>query len=417
TDQPTNAIDHLLNKKRHVVHCKDVVKIPVTHSGPILSLCLPENLNWFLSVGHDGKVLSLSLPWKPCTGFWTDFSFLFTMFSDGHCSRTETLLLDQLITNLVKPGIALTYYGKEQDMYLQYYLCSRQAMSATWAWKVHGCYRVGSEQYYQIPFDKALDGCKHTGRAWIILTSCHQSSGHNINQIYKTGSILYNVEIELPMQQFNGSNANTTAWMLYSNLSMTKTFQFNCCTQLWISAAYPVESLIYIQELQHGGSQSPYYLDGMAPCRGCLQSITKDHLGLKVLVLVENWVAPLPQLVHFNLGHNAQVLCFSNNDSSPVLRQQLCGHGLARLKMLQTIFMILPSINQQIMQAYTLNLWTGPHFYFKMDLLLPNSQFPIYLNLSETWHGVPCLSETKPLELLYSFYLLCHLPLTATRAF
>ncbi|KNZ50622.1 family 5 glycoside hydrolase family 13/glycosyltransferase protein [Puccinia sorghi] len=36
------------------------------------------------------------------------------------------------------------------------------------------------------------------------------------------------------------------------------------------------------------GSQSSYYLDGMAPCRGCLQSITKDHLGFKVLVLVEN---------------------------------------------------------------------------------------------------------------------------------
>lgn len=73
-------VDHSLNKKRHVVHRKEVVKIPVSHSGTIQSLCLLENRNWVLSGGHDGKVPSLShFPEKSCTRLFVDLPFFLTV--------------------------------------------------------------------------------------------------------------------------------------------------------------------------------------------------------------------------------------------------------------------------------------------------------------------------------------------------
>jgi len=274
---------------------------------------------------------------------------------------TAKLLLGQLITNLVMPGIPLAYYGEEQNMYLydsqaSNYLYGRQAMSATRAWQIHGCYRVGSEQYYQMPLDRALDGCKddwnsldhfdptspvrkvlshftHLRAQYPALqdgfnlvqrgnwTSYGQLPGSNIT---KTEWGFWSVTRgPSDQQQFNGPNANTTVWMLYSNLNTTKTFQFDCATQLWISAPYPapttVRNLIYPYETYNlAGSQSPYYLDGKAPYRGCLESVTMDPLGFKVLVPVDNWVAPLPQLVHFDPGHDARILSHSDNDSSPI---------------------------------------------------------------------------------------------------
>ncbi|PLW49252.1 hypothetical protein PCASD_02635 [Puccinia coronata f. sp. avenae] len=274
---------------------------------------------------------------------------------------TAKLLLGQLITNLVMPGIPLAYYGEEQDMYLydsqaSNYLYGRQAMSATRAWQTHGCYRVGSEQYFHMPLERALTGCKdewnsldhfdptspvrkvlshftHLRAQYPALrdgfnlvqrgnwTSYGQLPGSNIT---KTEWGFWSVTRgPSDQQQLTGTNANTTVWMLYSNLNTTKTFEFDCGTQLWISAPYPapvsVRNLIYPYETYNlAGSQSPYYLDGKAPYRGCLQSVTMDPLGFKVLVPVDNWVAPLPQLVHFAPGHDTRILSRSDNDSNPI---------------------------------------------------------------------------------------------------
>ncbi|KAA1078201.1 Cell wall alpha-1,3-glucan synthase ags1 [Puccinia graminis f. sp. tritici] len=274
---------------------------------------------------------------------------------------TAKLLLGQLITNLVMPGIPLAYYGEEQDMYLydsqaSNYLYGRQAMSATRAWQTHGCYRVGSQQYYKMPLERALTGCQdewnsldhfdptspvrkvlshftHLRAQYPALqdgfnlaqrgnwTSFGQLPGSNMTQTeWGFWSVTRSPSDQ---QQFTGPNGNTTVWMLYSNLNTTKTFEFDCGTQLWISAPYPapltVRNLIYPYETYNlAGSKSPYYLDGKAPYRGCLQSVTMDALGFKVLVPADNWVAPLPQLVHFTPGHDARILSRSDTDSNPI---------------------------------------------------------------------------------------------------
>ncbi|KNF03549.1 hypothetical protein PSTG_03077 [Puccinia striiformis f. sp. tritici PST-78] len=274
---------------------------------------------------------------------------------------TAKLLLGQFITNLVMPGIPLAYYGEEQDMYLydstaSNYLYGRQAMSATRAWQTHGCYRVGSQQYFEMPFERALTGCNdewnsldhfdptspvrnvlshftHLRAQYPALqdgfdlvqrgnwTTFGQLPGSNQT---KTEWGFWSVSRSASdTQQLTGPNANVTVWMLYSNLNKTKTFEFDCGTQLWISAPYPapitVRNLMYPYETYNlAGSKSPYYLDGKAPYRGCLQSVTMDALGFKVLVPVDSWMAPLPKLVHSSPSHDARILSHSDTDSNPI---------------------------------------------------------------------------------------------------
>src|SRR5882762_5918317 len=36
---------------------------------------------------------------------------------------------------------------------------SRQAMFSNTAWQRHGCYHLGSDQYFNMPLEKALIGC------------------------------------------------------------------------------------------------------------------------------------------------------------------------------------------------------------------------------------------------------------------
>lgn len=52
-----------------------------------------------------------------------------------------------------------------QDLHLldsnaENYLYGRQAMSSTKAWQRHGCYQLGSEQYFNFPLDRARRGCE-----------------------------------------------------------------------------------------------------------------------------------------------------------------------------------------------------------------------------------------------------------------
>lgn len=274
---------------------------------------------------------------------------------------TQKLLLGQLITNLVMPGIPLAFYGEEQAMYLydsqaDNYLYGRQAMSATRAWQTHGCYRVGSQQYFNMPLEKALHGCKDEWNSldhfdptssvrnvfnhFIYLRTQYAALQDGFNLIQRgnwttfgqlPGSNKTQTEWGLwsvsrgPMDNevLSGPNPNVTVWILYSNLNETKTFEYDCSTAFWISAPYAapatVRNLLYPYETYNlAGSQSPYYLDGKAPYRGCLESITMDPLGFKVLVPVQNWTPPLPRLISFTPGHDARILSHPNNDTNVI---------------------------------------------------------------------------------------------------
>jgi alpha-1,3-glucan synthase len=101
---------------------------------------------------------------------------------------TEKMLLGQFITTLHMPGIPLLLWGEEQAFYIlnstsDDYIFGRQSMSSSQAWKMHGCYRVGSSQYNNFLEDgsPALDGCNDD---WNTLD--HRDPTHPIRNIIKS---------------------------------------------------------------------------------------------------------------------------------------------------------------------------------------------------------------------------------------
>lgn len=95
-------------------------------------------------------------------------------------------------------------------------------------------------------------------------------------------------------------------------MNRTETFEYDCSSELWISAPYPapvtVKNLVAPYESYTlAESMSPYYADGKAPYRACLPSVTLAPWSFKILVPQDYWVPPLPQLVAFTPGHDARI--------------------------------------------------------------------------------------------------------------
>ncbi|PCH38049.1 glycosyltransferase family 5 protein [Wolfiporia cocos MD-104 SS10] len=262
---------------------------------------------------------------------------------------TERSVLATFITNLVMPGIALYYYGEEQNIYLydntdSNYLFGRQAMFSNTAWRRHGCYTLGSSQYFDFPIGRALVGCDDDWNAldhfdptsdtrrlfaqYTYLRSVYDSiqDGWDLVQrgnwtyfIERPGSNGTATEMGLwsvsrsvleGVQNLTGNSDHI--WLLFSNENVTKTWEYPCTSSLWISSPYEsgttVRNLFYPYEnftLQQSGES--YYNDSKAPWFGCLSSITMPPFGFKAFVPIDDWVAPPPALTRFLPGHDARI--------------------------------------------------------------------------------------------------------------
>lgn len=125
----------------------------------------------------------------------------------------------------------------------------------------------------------------------------------------------------IPGQVLNGTH-NDTVWLFMSNENATETWSFDCDGPDWIPSPYQggmvVRNLLYPYEnytLQE--SLASYFNNGMAPFFGCMESITMDPYGFKILVLQDEWVEVPPALTGFSPGHDARILS-SPNDSMSV---------------------------------------------------------------------------------------------------
>ncbi|KAH7889233.1 glycoside hydrolase family 13/glycosyltransferase family 5 protein [Phlebopus sp. FC_14] len=258
--------------------------------------------------------------------------------------------LGSFITNLVMPGVALWYYGEEQNFYLydstaSNYLYGRQAMMSNKAWQHHGCYKLGSDQYFNMPLESALLGCnddwnsldhfdpttdsRRLMKHFLYLRSTYSAlqDGFDLVQrgnwtyyIQRPGSNGTATEMGLwsasragiPGVQTLSGDHTDQVWLLYSNLNTSMSWQYDCKGPLWISSPYQsgitVQNLLYPYEsytLEDSGSS--YYANGTAPWYGCLNNVTMDAYGMKVLVPSTEWVAPPPMLTRFLPGHDARI--------------------------------------------------------------------------------------------------------------
>ncbi|KAF9242130.1 glycoside hydrolase family 13/glycosyltransferase family 5 protein [Melanogaster broomeanus] len=258
--------------------------------------------------------------------------------------------LGSFITNLVMPGVSLWYFGEEQNFYLfdstaSNYLYGRQAMMSNKAWQRHGCYKLGSDQYFNMPVENALLGCnddwnsldhfdpttdmRRLMKQFLYMRSTYSAlqDGFALVQrgnwtflIDRPGSNNTATEMGLwsvsragisGVQNLSGTHTDQV-WLLYSNMNMTQSWEYDCLGSLWISSPYQsgvtVRNLLTpFEEYTLEDSGSSYYGNGTAPWYGCLNNVTMDPYGMKVLVPTSEWVSPPPMLTRFLPGHDARL--------------------------------------------------------------------------------------------------------------
>ncbi|KAF8580884.1 glycosyltransferase family 5 protein [Ramaria rubella] len=263
---------------------------------------------------------------------------------------TQRLVLGTFITTLVMPGVPLYYYGEEQNFYLydngaSNYLFGRQPMSSTNAWQRHGCYKMGSDQYFNMPLEKALLGCQddwnsldhfdptsETRRVMAqfnYLRSVYPALQDGL-ELVQRGSWTHFIQLPgsnttetefgwwsvsragiADVQTFQGNHTDQV-WLIYTNENATLNYQFNCSGPLWISSPYEsgttVRNLFAPYETyQLQDSQDSFFNNSQAPWTGCLSGLTLEPYSFKALVPEASWVPPPPVMTKFSPGHDQRI--------------------------------------------------------------------------------------------------------------
>ena len=257
---------------------------------------------------------------------------------------TEKGLLGQFLTTLQMPGIPLLLWGEEQAFYIldstsDNYIFGRQGMSSAQAWKLHGCYHVGSSQYnnFLTKGAPALNGCNDD---WNTLD--HRDPANPVRNIIKS---MYQMRKNYPvlndgwlLQQLsnqthdvflpasNGTateigiwstfrsnfedvqdlsatgQGNQSVWLVYQNDNRTVEYNFNCSNpnQALVSPFdsnttvknlfYPFDEVTLVDGPVKLGIQRSNALNG------CLNNISLAAWEYRAYVPIENFVAPTPMI-------------------------------------------------------------------------------------------------------------------------
>lgn len=264
----------------------------------------------------------------------------------------EKFLLGNFITTLHMPGIPLVLWGEEQAFYTldntaANYIFGRQAMSASPAWEMHGCYKLGSTQYTNFPLEKALHGCEDP---WNALD--HRDPSHPLHNIIKSmyqmrrnypslndGYFLQKLSNQThdiflpgsngtattlgmwstmrghfaPTQELMGPLGNQSVWLLYQNQNKTVTYQFDC-TDNDTALISPfdnrqtIKNLFYPHdEITLGKSPKKLGFYGSEAFNGCLHQLTMKPFEFRAYVPKESFEPTDPMITNFSPGHDARL--------------------------------------------------------------------------------------------------------------
>ncbi|PGH35944.1 alpha-1,3-glucan synthase [[Emmonsia] crescens] len=264
---------------------------------------------------------------------------------------TQRMLLAFYITTLHLPGIPLLLWGEEQAFYVldntaRNYIFGRQAMSPATAWQTHGCYTLGSQQYYQWPIESGKYACHDE-----TVSYDHRDPSHPVRNILKSmyqmrenyptlndGWFVQHLsnqtwQVFLPgsnntptetgmwsihrgrfesIQDF-GRGGNLPVWLVYQNYNRTHKYQFDCSrNETALISAFDsgttVKNLFYpFDELtlkrgpkKLGINQSPEF-------NGCLDSLELKPWDFRAYVPKDRFVGPRPMVTKFSPGHDARL--------------------------------------------------------------------------------------------------------------
>lgn len=234
-------------------------------------------------------------------------------------------------------------------------------MTANTAWQRHGCYKLGSDQYFNMPLQKALTGCEDDWNSldhfdpttpsrrmfaqFNYLRSVYGALQDGFNLVQRgnwthfetlPGSNQTATELGLwtvsrsgiPGVQTLSGNHTDQVWLLYTNENATKTYNFDCDSPSWISSPYVSGTIIQnlfapyeVYTLED--SLSSFNNDSKAPWQGCLPNVTMDPYGFKMLVPQTEWVPALPALTKFSPGHDARILAEATDTNATTVEISL----------------------------------------------------------------------------------------------
>lgn len=263
---------------------------------------------------------------------------------------TQKYLVGAFITSLLLPGIPIVNWGEEQNFYVLEniagnYLYGRQPMTSTVSWELHGCYKVGSEKYFNFPLDAALYGCDDPN-----VSLDHRDPSHPVRGVVKRlmelratypvlndGFDMYQLSNQTRWIYLPGSNGtgtelglwsyvrmghqglqnltslprgNEVVWLLLGNENRTTHYKFNCSdSQTALLSAFgsgaTVKNLFYpYEEFTLEPSTKSIEGNDTKLFHGCLSELTFPAWGFKAFVPKESWVGPAPIVTKFFPGHD-----------------------------------------------------------------------------------------------------------------
>jgi alpha-1,3-glucan synthase len=275
---------------------------------------------------------------------------------------TEKMLLGQFLTTLHMPGAPLLLWGEEQAFYLldntaDNYIYGRQAMSSAQAWKLHGCYMVGSSQYAN--FMEGAPAAKGCHDDWNSLD--HRDPANPVRNIIKSmyqmrknypvlsdGYLLQQLsnqtrEVYLPSSNGTATETgiwstmrgnfgpyqdlsatgqgNQSVWLVYQNDHQTVDYEFNCSS---VDGAFispfdtntTVKNLFYpFDEITLVDGPVKLGFNNSGNLNGCINNITLAPWEYRAYVQLENFVAPTPMITKFLPGHDARL---QSSNSIPI---------------------------------------------------------------------------------------------------
>ena len=285
---------------------------------------------------------------------------------------TERQLLGHFITSLLMPGAPLINWGEEQALYVldntdSNYLFGRQPMSSATAWQTHGCYHLGSTQFFEMPWDAARHGCSddsvsldHRDPSAPVRNIIRhmfklrdhfpvlrdgfflQQLSNQTKNIYLPGSSGVPTETGMwsvlrsgfeGVQNLTGGHKGPQdIWLLYSNLNESKTWEFNCqdnrkdfnSTALIapFTAGTTVKNLFYPFD-ERKLTPSTQNLQGTPRPNGCLNSLFMKSYDYRAYVPIHKWVGPQPMITKFSPGHDARILSKGSVDQAEEIEVEL----------------------------------------------------------------------------------------------
>ncbi|PGH11011.1 hypothetical protein AJ79_05162 [Helicocarpus griseus UAMH5409] len=280
---------------------------------------------------------------------------------------TQRMLLAFYITTLHLPGIPLLLWGEEQAFYVldntaRNYIFGRQAMSPATAWQTHGCYSLGSQQYYQWPIESGKTACYDD-----TVSYDHRDPAHPVRNVLKS---MYQMRENFPtlndgwfvqhlsnqtwqvflpgsnntptetgmwsihrgrfesVQDF-GEDGNQPIWLVYQNYNKTHKYEFDCSnneTALISSfdSGTTVKNLFYpFDELTLKAGPVKLGIDQSAEFNGCLDSLELEPWDFRAYVPKDKFIRPRPMVTKFSPGHDARLKSTVSPDEDETVAVEL----------------------------------------------------------------------------------------------